>query len=81
MTSALCPGEIKIYLRFCRPVIHFKPDYITTKSCVVIQIRKAWTLMVNPRFPFDESESIFIAEVLVQKHSHKNKNELTGSLS
>jgi hypothetical protein len=41
----------------------FKPDYITAISCVVIQIGKAWILTVNPRFPFNESELIFIAEV------------------
>ena len=51
----------------------FKPDYITAISCVVIQIRKAWTLTANLRFPFDESESILIAEVLVHKPSHKHK--------
>ena len=49
---------------FVEGIPGFKPDYLTAISYVVIQIRKAWTLTVNPRFPLDKSESILIAEVI-----------------
>jgi len=42
----------------------FTSDSSASLFCVSIINRKAWTLIVNPRFPFEESEPILIAEVI-----------------
>jgi len=51
-------------LEYVGDITGFTSDSSASLFCVSIINRKAWTLIANPRFPFEESEPILIAEVI-----------------